>query len=205
MAIPWDTDYVTFRLEETDSTPLTEQSASWTRLYNGPAAAGDIAAAICRGDGDNVYVVGTSTGSLTGLDIKVIAYDGASSGADLFSTDADGRYDGGTGEDDWGLDVAHLTDAIFITGSTTVSADVMMITHSFDEWTGAARWASPELYNGGAGDDVGTKLAVDFKEISEPCFVKKPVVTGFTYDAMTDFNIRTIRYAECTSCSGPCP
>ena len=154
---------------------------NWVRHYNGPANSHDAGISLAL-DGDrNLYVVGRSEGSATGLDFATIKY--APNGDTIWVR----RYDGpGSGDDTVNALAVDGAGYVYVTGESyapLTGYDFVTIKYSPQ---GEIVWV--RHYNGPAnGTDYSEDIAVD----EAGCVY----VTGFSEDSATYRDYTTIKYS----------
>jgi outer membrane protein assembly factor BamB len=148
---PFNSDYLTRAYRASDGTPL------WTRRYNGPAKADDVAVSMAGPANGIVYVTGTTvTGTHLDRDTDsnylTVAYD-ARTGDRVWAA----RYDGPQGLDDEARASAVSADGstLYVTGTSETVSSADYATVAFDAKTGKRLWAS--RYAGSGLDPVNAQ------------------------------------------------
>ena len=146
------TDYATIAYDENTGVRV------WTKRYNGPGDAGDLAVQLSvAGDGTEVFVTGTSEGTSTGHDYATVAYR-ASTGEVRWVA----RYNGAANLNETATSLAVSPDGsrVIVTGeSVGVGTGDDYATVAYDAVTGAKLWS--RRYNPPAnGDDVAFSIAI---------------------------------------------
>jgi len=127
----------------------------WTNLCSGPGNGNDQARAVVVDASGDVFVTGSSTGAVSGLDYATIKY--SATGVPLWTN----RYNGpANGDDQATAMAADSSGNVFVAGSSAGSGsglDYVTIKYS---GAGVALWTN--VYNGtGNGDDEARGVAVD--------------------------------------------
>jgi hypothetical protein len=146
------TDYATIAYDETTGTRL------WTKRYNGPDNAGDLAVQLSVAPGGaSVFVTGTSQGTSSGNDYATIAYDAATGDVGWVA-----RYNGSANLNETATSLAVSPDGtkVIVTGdSIGTSTGEDYATVAYDGATGTRLWS--RRYNPTAdGDDVALSIAI---------------------------------------------
>jgi DNA-binding beta-propeller fold protein YncE len=163
----------------------TTGAERWSRRYDGPGKAGDVAVSMAVSpDGSRVFVTGQSAGK-TSSDYATIAYDTATGERDWIR-----RYDHAASGEDGGADVAVNPDGslVYVTGASqhrgTSSTDFATI--AYDAVTGATEWV--RRFDGpGRGTDYATALDVSADGT-------RLLVTGASIWGDADLDIATVSY-----------
>jgi len=156
------------------------QSTQWVQRYNGISNSGDNGNSIAVDDSGNVYVTGTSGGTLTGLDYVTIKY--SSTGIQKWIQ----KYNGTGNSSDYAKSIA-VDDSgnVYVTGYITgngTSYDYATIKYSS---AGIQIWI--QIYNGpGNFNDEANSLAVDK--------LGNTYVTGRSTGSGTNSDFATIKY-----------
>jgi Secretion system C-terminal sorting domain/Beta-propeller repeat len=126
----------------------------WASQYNGDDDSQDFGRSFVLDNIGNAYVVGSSSGIGTGLDLTVIKYD--SLGNEIWVT----KYNGQDSLADWGYAIdIDANNNVYATGETaTLSSSTDMITLKIDA-NGTIIWT--QTYNG-PNSDVAVDLVLDF-------------------------------------------
>jgi hypothetical protein len=154
-------------------------TAIFTKGYNGPGDAADIARGVAVDSMNNVYVTGVSMGNGTDSDMCTIKYSPA--GVQEWVR----RWDSPIHKSDGAMDIAiDDYDFPYVTGYTyrwANNSDYMTIKYNRN---GTWKWS--KRYNGPANaPDVAYAIAIDGNGI---------YVTGGSFGKGTDFDYATIRY-----------
>lgn len=152
----------------------------WTNHYKGPGNGSDIGDALVVDSSDNVFVTGSSVGSGGFSDYATIKYSGA--GVPLWTN----RYSGpGNNEDFASALVVDSSGNVFVTGRSAVSGFVFDYATIKYSGAGVPLWTN--RYDGGAGSDFPTALAVDSSG--------NVFVTGASFGSSGFLDHATIKYS----------
>ena len=171
----------------------------WSRRYNGPGNADDLAFAITSSpDGSRVFVTGSSGGAGTKTDYATVAYDSAT-GTTLWVR----RYDGPNNARDsaYGIAVAPDGSRVFVTGSSCECniAEGDFATVAYGAATGAQLWI--RRYDAGLGDTAyalavspdGTRVFVTGTSMGGAIVIVEDYAT-VAYDSTTGTPLWVSRY-----------
>jgi PQQ-like domain len=165
-------------------------SQLWVTIYDGPTdASGDYATALSASpDGSKVFVTGYSEAGTTLLDYVTLAYH-STTGAEVWRR----RYDGPARRSDYAYSVVVSPDGskVFVTGNSWAATTAFdYATVAYDASTGATRWV--RRFNGPGNDSDYAKSMTVSPDGS------RIYVTGYSWDATTDFDYITVAYDAAT-------
>src|ERR1041385_7514677 len=165
-------------------------SQLWVTIYDGPTtASGDYPTALsASSDGSKVFVTGYSEVGATLNDYVTLAYDSVT-GAEVWRR----RYDGPAHRSDYPYSVVVSPDSskVFVTGNSWAAGTAFdYATVAYDASTGATRWV--RRFNGPGNDSDYAKSATVSPDGS------RIYVTGYSWDATTDFDYITVAYDAAT-------
>jgi DNA-binding beta-propeller fold protein YncE len=161
-------------------------SELWVEIYDGPAqASSDYATALSASpDGSEVFVTGYSETGTTLLDYVTIAYE-STTGAEVWRR----RFDGPARRSDYAYSVAVSPNGstVYVTGYTWAAMSAFDYgTVAYAASTGATLWV--RRFNGPGNDSDYAKSVTVSPDGS------RIYVTGYSWDATSDFDYITMAY-----------